>query len=63
VWGIARGDAIPVRVAGLLLLAGGAGVLAAIAPPCMRAILAPGRQADDSWGARSAEATSGGEAT
>lgn len=62
-WGIARGDAVAVRVGGLLLLAGGAGVLAVIVPPCARAILAPGRHTDDSWGSRPAAARSVGEAT
>lgn len=37
-WGIGRGDVVAVRVSGLLMIAGGGGILAQIVPPCARAI-------------------------
>lgn len=57
-WGIGRGDVAAVRVSGLLMVVGGAGILAAIAPPCARSILAT-RGGPDTADAGAAEAAGG----
>jgi hypothetical protein len=42
-WGIVCGNMIALRAAGLLLLAGGAGLWAAILPACLQSLFAPRR--------------------
>lgn len=58
-WGIGRGDVVAVRVSGLLLIAGGGGILAQIAPPCARAIWGRGPRVAEGRGPVAATAGGG----